>query len=164
MTTAALARFGPHAFSLTGDPAIGPDADVLRDAVENATAPSTSMVYETCLSSPQSTVALFADAVANRKVDIGTLQQAFELVDALPVWAPPPEIEMESDGQIGFDWVFARDCVVSLNVGRAGMVGYASRIGLESSYGRLPFAGVLPERIKDLLRRLVEAGKTGQVH
>jgi len=151
MSGFALA-FDEDVLRLATSPALSPDA-VQWHHVRNADAMSASVSGECFLRQSDGLFDLVQEnSRATRPTDAGTISQALALLDALPSWTPPPELAIESDGQIGFDWQCSSDRVLSLNVGPGGMLGYAALIGLESCYGRVPFAGVLPERISTLLR------------
>jgi hypothetical protein len=91
-----------------------------------------------------------AHAATAAIIDAGTF------LDLLPVGVPDPAVIVEDDGQIGLDWRVG-DNSLSLNLGKNGMIGYASLFGAESAYGRAPFSGTeIPPRIASLLRRLAE--------
>ena len=160
MSSLAIAFPAPAAnFCLVLDRGVGPDARALRDAVDEALSFGPSLFYREAAQPQKDTLHAVGETVLSEHaiaVDPKTLDQAFALVLALPHAMPEPEVTLEADGQIGFDWNVDRDRVVSLNVGPTGMIGYASLIGLESSYGRVPFAGTLPKRILDLLQRVAE--------
>jgi hypothetical protein len=87
-------------------------------------------------------------------VSSGTLQSALAFLWSLPSEYPHPDVVVEDDGQLGFDWDFGPDRVLSVNVGDSGVMGYAALIGAESMHGRAPFAGTIPEAVARLLFRL----------
>lgn len=149
MSGYALA-FDEDVLRLGANPALSPDATRDKHSVFGEMSVSMS---NNGFSRPSDTLsALFRENLgAANAIDAQTISQAFALLEALPSWVPAPELAIESDGQIGFDWHCSSDRVLSLNVGRTGMIGYAALNGLESTYGRLPFGGVLPERIRTLL-------------
>jgi hypothetical protein len=77
-------------------------------------------------------------------------------LDLLPVDVPEPAIVVEEDGQIGLDWRVGTKSL-SLNLGRGGMIGYASLFGTETAYGCAAFSATdIPSRIASLLHGLVE--------
>jgi hypothetical protein len=160
MTGAVLAFDASSVLGFGPDPAVGDDAETLNEAVGTALSPDTSVWYQ---AAEQVLLDVIREAThtQHRGVEVETLEQAAALLAALPTGAPSPEVVLEADGQIGFDWMAARDRVLSLNVDSTGMLGYAARVGLESSYGRVPFAGTLPERIRHLLGRVLEPRSAG---
>jgi hypothetical protein len=84
-----------------------------------------------------------------------TAKTAVAFIAVLPSGISPPEIVVEQDGEIGFDWQESRRKVLSFNIGPSGMVGYAALIGSEPIYGKAPFGGSLPETVAHLLRRVL---------
>lgn len=72
----------------------------------------------------------------------------------LPANVPTPEMVIEPDGEVAFDWDEGRGRVLSISMSDSGTVGYAGLIGLEPVYGRAPFAGTIPETVLYLLTRL----------
>ena len=160
MSGYALA-FDEDVLRLGTNPALSPDAVQWHDA-RSAKGMSASISGECILRQSNGLFDLVqANAAIAPKTDAQTISQALALIDALPPWVPTPELAIESDGQIGFDWQCSRDRILSLNVGPAGMIGYSALFGLESTYGRLPFAGVLPERIRTLLRLVLQETPAG---
>jgi len=90
------------------------------------------------------------DAVEGATVSSGTLRSGLAFLWSLPTEYQLPEVVVETDGQLGFDWDFGSDRVLSVNVGDSGVLGYAALIGAESTYGRAPFAGTIPEAVTRL--------------
>jgi hypothetical protein len=155
MSGFALA-FDEDVLRLGTNPALSPDAISWREA-RDADQMSASVSGENVLRESDSLFELVQETSREgHAIDAETISQALALLDALPSWVPAPTPAIESDGQVGFDWHFSRDRMLSVNVGPGGMIGYAALNGLESSYGRLPFAGVLPERIDALLRLVLQ--------
>jgi hypothetical protein len=84
-----------------------------------------------------------------------TAKLALAVIEALPFGITPPEIVIEQDGEIGFDWQESPRKVLSLSIGPSGMIGYAALVGSEPIYGKAPFGGDLPETVAHLLRRVL---------
>lgn len=80
-------------------------------------------------------------------VSAGTLRSALAFLWALPSEYPLPDVVVEDDGQLGFDWDLGPRRVLSVNVGDGGMLGYSALLGAESTYGRAPFPGAIPETL-----------------
>jgi hypothetical protein len=132
------------------DPARSEDA--LRWEVEELASPDTSLLFDEFLEQQQALLAVITDAPSTIRTE--AFSQAISLLASLPTDIPSPEISVEDDGRISFDWHLARDRALSLNVGRGGMLGYAALIGPKSTYGRLPFVGTLDQTILALLAAL----------
>lgn len=86
------------------------------------------------------------------------LDTALGFLWLLPANVPTPEMVIEPDGEVAFDWDEGRGRVLSISVSDVGTIGYAGLIGLEPVYGRAPFAGAIPETVLYLLTRLYPSG------
>ena|SRR5882762_2101243 len=82
------------------------------------------------------------------------VRRALDLLTALPVTIPLPQVVVESESEIGLDWDEGSRRVVSLTVRENPIVGYAAFFGAEPLYGRVPFLGELPPTLRFLLARL----------
>jgi hypothetical protein len=128
---------------------------VLSNALDEACVPSTSIFLEELGRPLKDLIAAVVEGEATgRLTRVESVDHAVTLLAVLPTGMQAPEIVVERDGQIGFDWHLARDRSLSLNVGRGGMLGYAAVIGLESSYGRVPFGGTIPPAVSRLFAAL----------
>ena len=87
-------------------------------------------------------------------VSAHSVRLASALIRALPSHVPIPAIVVEDDGQIALDWDERSDQVLSISTSDTGQLWYAGLVGLESDYGRAPFAGSIPEAILFNLPRL----------
>lgn len=152
----------PQFLGIPVDNAISGEAELLRQAVGQTLADDTSVSFQSAIRPVEEVFRVIEEGTRSGKaIDSITVTQALALLDALPLWVTAPEVALEPDGQIGFDWVLGRRRMLSLNVGRNGMLGYSSLLGMESSYGRTPFAGELPERVLALLRLVSQEGQAG---
>lgn len=85
----------------------------------------------------------------------GVFASARNLVRALPSVVPAPEVSVERDGEVAFDWNEHPRRTLSVNVGD-GQLGFAALIGQEAIYGRVPFGSALPDTLALILRKLFE--------
>jgi hypothetical protein len=95
------------------------------------------------------------------RVSAGTLRSALTFLWALPSEYSLPDVVVEDDGQLGFDWDLGPTRVLSVNVGDGGMLGYSALLGAESTYGKAPFPGTIPETLVRLLVQIL-GDPTGQ--
>jgi hypothetical protein len=77
-----------------------------------------------------------------------------ELMSVLPPEIPLPNPVVESENQIGLDWELGARRVLTVTVDDTPYLGYAALLGHEPVYGRVPFAGQLPQTIRYLVARL----------
>ena len=81
------------------------------------------------------------------------LSDAMKLVWALPDDISVPEVVIEEDGEIAFDWQLDPRHVLSVSIGGRGVIGYSALLGTESKYGVEHFEGVVPEVVRSLLSK-----------
>lgn len=90
----------------------------------------------------------------DRAVDSVCVIHALRFAQALPANLPTPEIVVEADGSIAFDWDLERRRNLTVTIKASGHAGYAALFGHEPIYGKAPMAGTVPATIAFLLRRL----------
>lgn len=103
---------------------------------------------------------LVAVSEGGEAVDSDAFDRAMALAQVLPSNVPPPEIVIETDGEIGFDWETGPRRVLSISIGAGPMLRYSALIGASPAYGRVVFGGVLP----DILLLLLQALYGGRHH
>lgn len=67
-----------------------------------------------------------------------------------------PQVLLESDGDIGFDWELDRGVSLSMHIGTDGNGGWAALIGEHKSHGRFMVSGEWPEDLLTALRLLAK--------
>ncbi len=82
---------------------------------------------------------------------LATYERAMTFLASLPVELVSPELSMDPDGEIAFDWM-AGDDVLSVSLNATGQISYAAEIDGEFSSGPAFFGGTLPEEILAMLR------------
>lgn len=89
------------------------------------------------------------------QISWATFETANAFMSALPSSLGRPEISVEPDGEMAFDWQENPRRTLSINVGD-GEIGFAALIGTEAIYGRVPFVSTLPDTVALLLRKVVQ--------
>lgn len=89
---------------------------------------------------------------------IKTARQLGEALHVLPSDVPPPEIAVEPDGEIAFNWQSAADQMFSVSVGTRGRLSYAGLFGGEDVYGSTFFVDVLPTNILLAIKKVYAVG------
>ncbi len=87
-------------------------------------------------------------------VDVMTYATAVEFLMLLPMGIPAPEISVDPDGDIAFEWSRDRDTIFSVSVGSQRMLVYAARFGWATTHGTEPFEGEIPLAIRMNLYRI----------
>jgi len=81
------------------------------------------------------------------------IENAARVIQSLPFDIQNPELGIEPDGQITFEWYKDSNHVLSMSVDE-NRLHYACINGLSKSHGEEPFFGQFPERIAFLIRLL----------
>jgi hypothetical protein len=143
-------------YSPAADAAVSSAGAEIRGSLETALTPTNEHEAD------ETTLLLTRISAALRKgmehegvlVDVAPFGRMFDLLQALPVGTPLPEIVVESDHEIGLDWGREPRRVLSVTVDNTSYLGYAALIGFEPIHGRVPFAGSLPDTLAYLLSRV----------
>ncbi|HLF89550.1 MAG TPA: hypothetical protein VI451_11425 [Anaerolineales bacterium] len=73
-----------------------------------------------------------------------SLYQASEFLNALPASIPTPEIGVDPDGEISFDWYRGKNHLFSVSVGETGKLTFAGIFGLSKIHGVEYMGDVIP--------------------
>jgi hypothetical protein len=88
------------------------------------------------------------DGEGGQGMDVLSALRAADLIRALPDNFPLPEITVEPDGEISFDWIESRNRLFSLSVGTGDRLAFAWVDGSESGHGVARARGAtVPSRI-----------------
>lgn len=72
---------------------------------------------------------------AGQSMEPSTYRHASQFLALLPASTPDPEIVVEDDGEIAFDWDLGPRQVFSVSVGRDGTLSYAGLFGIQKAHG-----------------------------
>ena len=90
-----------------------------------------------------------ADAVQRN-----ALVSAFAFIDAFPSNVPMPEVAIDPDGEISFDWFAAPRRQFSISVGPNNVLSYAGLFGHDKASGCERFQGTVPRVFIGYIRRV----------
>ncbi|MDM7994718.1 MAG: hypothetical protein QUT30_03420 [Acidobacteriota bacterium] len=83
-----------------------------------------------------------------------SIHQALRLLRTLPTTLPKPELSVDPDGEISFEWHFEPRRVFSISIGPHGELSYAGLFGRSDAHGTEYFGDEIPKPIVDNLNRL----------
>ena len=86
-------------------------------------------------------------------LQLETLLHAVRFTSLIPSYLPGPEISMDEDGSVSFDWVFGKKSRFAVNVDRDGNVHYAGLYGIGRSHGVELLRDALPKPVFEGLSR-----------
>ncbi len=149
-------------FAVTPWGALSDEARVLRDLFDAASEFSGSVAIGEPKRAAQEALAAACtaaqvddwDGAGSRRVEPSTYIYADQFLRLLPSSASLPDITVDSDGEILFEWDHGRRQVFSVSVGRDGTLTYAGLFGHTKSHGTEHLHEALPSVISDCLERL----------
>lgn len=81
-------------------------------------------------------------------------RQALQFLIVLPSWASPPELALDPDGEVAFDWAVGND-MISVSVGPTGRVIYVWAVGGDKGSNTGGFVNGLPDDLLKALQQIV---------
>jgi hypothetical protein len=94
------------------------------------------------------------DEMGSAHVEPSTYAYATQLLRMLPTSTPTPDISIDVDGEILFEWDYGPRHVFSISIGRDGTLTYAGLFGYTKTHGTEHFREALPLVIYDCLSRV----------
>lgn len=82
------------------------------------------------------------------------LGYAKRIVRMLPNTYPAPEVSIDPDGEISFDWQVGPKSSLSFSVSPVGTLRYASIVGSSENFGSEPWREGIPETVARLLQKI----------
>jgi len=79
---------------------------------------------------------------------------AYTFIDAFPSNIPMPEVAVDPDGEISFDWFSAPRRQFSISVGANNVLSYAGLFGRDKVAGSERFQGTVPRVFVDYIKRV----------
>ena len=75
------------------------------------------------------------DSLGSAGVEQSTFEYALTFLRMLPTNIPLPEVAIDPDGEIAFEWDYSRNEILSVSIGRDGTLTFASLFGGRKSHG-----------------------------
>jgi len=94
------------------------------------------------------------DGYGAKAISPASYNLAFRFLETLPLSLPAPQVSVEPDGEIAFEWYMGPRRVFSVSVGAHGDLSYAGLFGRSTAYGTEFFGDELPQKIVENLDRL----------
>jgi len=80
--------------------------------------------------------------------------KAKRFIQQYPTSLPVPEVSIDPDGEISFEWFVAPNRVFSVSIGSDDELTYAGIFGASKTHGTEAFTDEIPKAILDNIRRL----------
>ena len=94
------------------------------------------------------------DGFEAKGINIESRQNAFNFALSLPPQVPIPEIYVDPDGEVAFEWYEDKRRVFSISFGSKNKISYAGTYGFNKTYGVEYFSDDTPEIILRNIKRL----------
>jgi hypothetical protein len=89
------------------------------------------------------------------QLDDATFLTAKCFLLAFPKTLPSPELSLDSDGEISFDWIGKQNQILSVSLRRDGRLSIAGKLGVKRSFNETDqFKDGVPERILDSVKEI----------
>src|SRR5262249_55626159 len=93
------------------------------------------------------------DGYGGYRVEASSILNGFEFINALPGSIPMPDIAVDPDGEISFDWICGPQRQFSISLGGRSVMSYAGLFGSDKVAGSERFQGTLPRTLVEYVRR-----------
>jgi hypothetical protein len=94
------------------------------------------------------------DGYSGLPVSYESFLKAKQFIEDFPLSLPAPEISVDPDGEITFEWYRAPRKVFSVSIGPNNRLSYAGLFGASKTYGTETFHDGIPRVVLDNVQRL----------
>jgi hypothetical protein len=94
------------------------------------------------------------DGYGGKAMDPDSWYLANEFFNTIPTTIPAPEVSLDPDGEISFEWYKDRNNIFSVSIGGDKMLTYAGVFGANKARGAEYFSGLIPQAIMENLLRI----------
>jgi hypothetical protein len=88
------------------------------------------------------------------KLELTTVFNALTFADLIPNWLPTPEVDIDPDGEISFEWYQSPDKLLSISIGQDGRLAYAGRLGIKKISGIDYLGEQFPDELSVFIQRI----------
>ena len=94
------------------------------------------------------------DGYGAKRIDRKSCEESLRFLDMLPSTVPAPEVTVEPDGMVAFEWYEESRWVFSVSFETNGAMVYAGLFGKSKTHGTEYFGEEVPQTILDNIRRV----------
>lgn len=81
-------------------------------------------------------------------------QLACRFLNTLPSAIPTPDVGVDPDGEISFEWIVSRDRQLTVSLSPESVLSYAGVYGSAAKHGKEEFDDTVPQELLEAIRRL----------
>jgi hypothetical protein len=93
------------------------------------------------------------DGYGARSVEPTAIFNASMFIDSLPSNIPMPDVSIDPDGEISFDWSYGPRRQFSISLGARNVMSYAGLFGSDKVAGSEQFQGIIPRTLLYYIQR-----------
>jgi len=163
MTTACIPINGPYQspFFFFLNTGVSETAEELRDLLELTSRDCSisvtnddSEIFQNLASLMESCSSDNWDGYDAKAIDFDSYAEATRFAQTFPKTIPLPDVTVEPDGEIAFEWYRQPRRVFSISIGSRNVITFAGLFGLNKVNGEEYFGDEIPKTILDNLERL----------
>ncbi len=163
MTTACIPINGPYQspFFFFLNTGVSETAEELRDLLELTSRDCSisvtnddSEIFQNLASLMESCSSDNWDGYDAKAIDFDSYSEATRFAQTFPKTIPLPDVTVEPDGEIAFEWYRQPRRVFSISIGSRNVITFAGLFGLNKVNGEEYFGDEIPKTILDNLERL----------
>ncbi len=94
------------------------------------------------------------DGYGAKRIDRKSFEESLRFLEYLPSTLPTPEVSVEPDGMVAFEWYKRSRWVFSVSFGTNKEIIYAGLFGNSKTHGTEYFGEEMPQTILDNIRRV----------
>jgi hypothetical protein len=95
------------------------------------------------------------DGQGSKRLDHDTYQAAKRFVQALPLEIPPPEVIVDADGEVNFEWYGKQGQRLTMALRKDGRVAYAGQFSIRSrASGMEEFNDSVPKELVECIKKV----------
>jgi len=98
------------------------------------------------------------DGYGARRIDGLSCANAERFAEMLPASVPIPEVGVDVDGEVTFDWYAGPRRLFSVAIGGDGRMAYAGLFGVNKTHGTEYLGDALPDTLWGYIRRVYSGG------
>lgn len=163
MTPVCIENVKRNLGTFTSSPGVSGTSDVLNELLSNwneeiarsvTLGKHYSQTLDNLIAARDDSVIANTDGYSSKAFAPASYQKARQFLELLPMNVPVPDVYVDSDGEVRFEWYKGPRSVFAVTVGSNGELYYAGLFGASKSHGTEYLDDELPDAIINNIRRV----------